>query len=116
VPRSLIVDPAFSWHDDARPRYRFADTVVYEAHEAAIAHLLDLGVTTVELLPVHQSVPESFLPERSMVPAWSSERPLAASCCYHGGLAYECPIHLAITSCMGHSSTDPSPLNGAAGT
>ena len=31
------------------------------AHEAAIAHLIDLGVTTVELLPVHQNVPEQFL-------------------------------------------------------
>ena len=30
-------------------------------HEAAIAHLVDLGVTAVELLPVHQNVPESFL-------------------------------------------------------
>ena len=30
-------------------------------HEAAIAHLVDLGVTAVELLPVHHSVPEAFL-------------------------------------------------------
>jgi isoamylase len=94
VPKSLIVDSAFSWHDDARPRYRFADTVVYEvhvkgftmrhpdippelrgtyaglAHEAAIAHLLDLGVTTVELLPVHQNVPESFLVDRGLTNYW----------------------------------------------
>ena len=31
------------------------------AHPAAIAHLVDLGVTAVELLPVHQNVPEAFL-------------------------------------------------------
>ena len=85
VPRSLVVDPAFAWQDDKRPWYRYADTVFYEmhvkgftmrhpdippelrgtyaglGHEAAIAHLTDLGVTAVELLPVHQNVPESFL-------------------------------------------------------
>ena len=85
VPRSLVVDPAFSWQDDKRPWHRYADTVLYEihvkgftmrhpdippplrgtyaglGHQAAIAHLLDLGVTTVELLPVHQNVPEAFL-------------------------------------------------------
>ena len=94
MPRSLVVDPAFSWRDDKRPWYRYADTVVYEVHvkgftmrhpdippelrgtyaglghEAAIAHLLDLGVTTVELLPVHQNVPESFLVAEGLTNYW----------------------------------------------
>ena len=94
VPRSLVVDPAFSWQDDKRPWHRYADTVVYEVHvkgftmrhpdippllrgtyaglghEAAIAHLLDLGVTTVELLPVHQNVPEAFLIQRGLTNYW----------------------------------------------
>jgi isoamylase len=94
VPRSLVVDPAFSWQDDKRPWHRYADTVIYEVHvkgftmrhpdippllrgtyaglghEAAIAHLLDLGVTTVELLPVHQNVPESFLVGRGLTNYW----------------------------------------------
>jgi glycogen operon protein len=94
VPRSLIVDEAFSWNDGARPRHSYADTVIYEvhakgftmrhpgvppelrgtyaglAHEAAIGHLLDLGVTTVELLPVHESVPEAFLLERGLTNYW----------------------------------------------
>jgi isoamylase len=94
VPRSLVIDPAFGWHDDARPRYSYADTIVYEvhvegftmrhpgipenlrgtyaglAHEAAIAHLRDLGVTTVELLPVHQNVPEEFLRARGLTNYW----------------------------------------------
>ena len=85
VPRSLVIDPAFGWQDDERPWHRYADTVVYEVHvkgftmrhpdippelrgtyaglghQAAIGHLRDLGVTTVELLPVHQNVPEAFL-------------------------------------------------------
>ena len=68
VPRSLVVDTAFSWQDDKRPWHRYADTVLYEihvkgftmrhpgippplretyaglGHDAAIAHLRDLGV------------------------------------------------------------------------
>ena len=39
-------------------------------HEAAIAHLADLGVTAVELLPVHESVPEAFLPRRGLTNYW----------------------------------------------
>jgi glycogen operon protein len=94
VPRSLVADPAFNWHDDERPWYRYADSVIYEvhvkgftmrhpgvpqqlrgtyaglAHDTAIAHLKDLGVTTVELLPVHQNVPESFLLDRGLTNYW----------------------------------------------
>ena len=39
-------------------------------HEAAIGHLLGLGVTAVELLPVHESVPESFLLQRGLTNYW----------------------------------------------
>ena len=94
VPRSLVVDDAFSWSDGARPGHRYADTVIYEVHvkgftmrhpevppelrgtyaglghEAAISHLLDLGVTAVELLPVHESVPEAFLAARGLTNYW----------------------------------------------
>ena len=94
VPRSLVVDPAFSWQDDKRPWHRYADTVLYEihvkgftmrhpdippalhgtyaglGHQAAIAYLTGLGVTTVELLPVHQNVPESFLIQRGLTNYW----------------------------------------------
>jgi glycogen operon protein len=94
MPRSLVVDPAFRWQDDERPWHRYADTVVYEVHvkgftmrhpdipaelrgtyaglghEAAIAHLRDLGVTAVELLPVHQNVPEAFLVQRGLTNYW----------------------------------------------
>ena len=87
--------PAFDWPDAAaRPWHRYADTVVYEvhvkgftmghpgvppelrgtyaglAHDAAVAHLVDLGVTAVELLPVHQHVPEAFLVERGLTNYW----------------------------------------------
>ncbi len=94
VPRSLVVDPGFAWTDRPRPRHRYADTVIYEVHvrgftmthpdippglrgtyaglghEAALAHLVDLGITAVELLPVHQNVPESFLPGRGLTNYW----------------------------------------------
>ena len=94
VPRSLVVDPTFAWSDRRRPNHRYADTIFYEVHvkgftmnhpeippelrgtyaglghEAAIAHLTDLGVTAVELLPVHHSVPESFLLDRGLTNYW----------------------------------------------
>jgi isoamylase len=94
VPRSLVIDPAFEWSERPRPRYRYSDTILYEVHvkgftaghpdvpaelrgtyaglghDAALAHLVSLGVTTVELLPVHHSVPESFLLERGLTNYW----------------------------------------------
>src|SRR3954451_22124237 len=93
VPRSIVVDPDFGW-SDRRPTHAYADTVLYEihvkgftaahpdvpqairgtyaglAHEAVLAHLTALGVTTVELLPVHHSVPEAFLPARGLTNYW----------------------------------------------
>jgi len=94
VPRSLVTDPQFSWQDGNRPWHRYADTVIYEVHvkgftmrhpdippqlrgtyaglghQAAIAHLTGLGITTVELLPVHQNVPEAFLVQRGLTNYW----------------------------------------------
>ncbi len=94
VPRSLVVDPAFSWQDGDRRWRRYADTVIYEVHvkgftmahpdippalrgtyaglghQAAIGYLTDLGVTTVELLPVHQNVPEAFLVAEGLTNYW----------------------------------------------
>ncbi len=94
VPRSLVVDPAFDWGTDLPRQRRLADSIVYElhvkgftmahpdvppelrgtyaglAHEAATSHLVDLGVTAVELLPVHRSVPEAFLVERGLTNYW----------------------------------------------
>src|SRR4029453_13031995 len=40
------------------------------AHDAAVAHLVDLGVTAVELLPVHQHAPEAFLVGRGLTNYW----------------------------------------------
>jgi len=79
TPKSVVADPAFSWGDDHRPRRRWNRTVVYECHvkgmtarhpavppehrgtflglasEPVIDHLLELGVTAVELMPVQQA-------------------------------------------------------------
>ncbi|MET0725248.1 MAG: glycogen debranching protein GlgX [Leifsonia sp.] len=94
VPRCVVVDPAFDWGDDARPYTPLAETVVYEthvkgftqrhpdvpeeirgsyaglAHPAAIAHLTELGVTAVELMPVHQFVQDSHLLEKGLRNYW----------------------------------------------
>jgi isoamylase len=94
VPRSVIVDATFDWAGDAAPDRRPADSIIYEVHpkgftmthpgipaqirgtyaglghDAAIAHLVDLGVTAVELLPVHHNVPEGFLVERGLTNYW----------------------------------------------
>ena len=80
MPRSIVVDPTFDWGDDSRPETPLDETVVYELHvkgftrqrsdlgaqrrgtyaalgsEPVIDHLRRLGVTAVELLPVHQFV------------------------------------------------------------
>ncbi len=94
TPKSVVIDDIFLWEGDRPPRVPFADTVIYETHvkgftmrhpdvredlrgtyaglasEAAIAHLRDLGVTAVELLPVHHISDESFLAERGLRNYW----------------------------------------------
>jgi isoamylase len=94
VPRSLVVDGTFAWTDGSPRRRRYSDTIIYEVHvkgftmrhpgvpaelrgtyagfghETVIGYLTDLGVTAVELLPVHQNVPESFLPQRGLTNYW----------------------------------------------
>ena len=94
VPHGIVIDHAFDWGDDASARRRYSDTIIYEmhvkgftqlhpeipenlrgtyaglAHPAAIDHLVRLGVTAVELLPIHQSVTEPAIHDRGMVNYW----------------------------------------------
>jgi len=94
VPKAVVIDDAFAWEGDRQPRVPFADTVIYETHvrgltarmpevredlrgtyaglasEPAIAYLSDLGVTAVELLPIHHIADESFLHERGLTNYW----------------------------------------------
>ncbi|HUO39361.1 MAG TPA: glycogen debranching protein GlgX, partial [Mycobacterium sp.] len=93
VPRSLVTAASPDRHT-LRPQRALADTILYEvhvkgftathpgvpprlrgtyaglAHEAATEHLTKLGVTAVELLPVHHSVPESWLLQRGLTNYW----------------------------------------------
>jgi len=92
--RSVVVAPLFDWQGDTPIRRRWRDTVVYElhvkgftklnagvpeelrgtyaglGHPAAIDHLRGLGVTAVELLPIHQFFPEPLLLERGLTNYW----------------------------------------------
>ena len=94
VPRSVVVDDRFDWGDDRPHRYRWRDTVIYEMHvkgmtalhdrvpeelrgtyaglatPAVVDYLKDLGVTAVELLPVHQFVSEPALVARGLTNYW----------------------------------------------
>ena len=94
VPLSLVTEPGFDWGSDVPLQRDYADTVLYEAHvkgftmrhpdvppelrgtyaglahEAVLEHLTGLGVTAVELLPVHEHVPEEFLLKRGLTNYW----------------------------------------------
>ncbi len=94
IPKSVVVDSGFDWQGDEPPRTPFADTVIYETHvkgftmthpdvrddlrgtyaglasEPAIAYLKSLGVTAVELLPIHHICDEFFLHGRGLTNYW----------------------------------------------
>ncbi len=94
MPRCRVVDPAFTWGQHVRPARLWADTVIYEAHvrgmtmlhpeipadrrgtfEAlsspyVIDHLVRLGVTAIELMPVHAFVDERRLVDLGLRNYW----------------------------------------------
>lgn len=94
APKSLVVDTAFDWGADAPPARPWSETVFYEVHvkgftqqhpdvpqalrgsyaglgsEAAIAHLQRLGVTAVELLPVHAFIDDERLVQAGLANYW----------------------------------------------
>ncbi|MGH8969810.1 MAG: glycogen debranching protein GlgX [Actinomycetes bacterium] len=94
VPRSVVTAGDFDWSGDRHPAVPWRDTVLYElhvrgftmrhptvphalrgtyaglAHPAVVEHLVSLGVTTVELLPVHQFVTEPGLARRGRTNVW----------------------------------------------
>ncbi|HLU42050.1 MAG TPA: glycogen debranching protein GlgX [Microthrixaceae bacterium] len=94
VPRSVVHNPWFDWGNDRPPDVPLHESVIYEvhvkgftathpdipealrgtysglAHPAAIDHLTGLGVTAVELLPVHQFVHDAHLVERGLRNYW----------------------------------------------
>ncbi|MFC9926277.1 glycogen debranching protein GlgX [Streptomyces sp. NPDC127190] len=90
----VVTDPYFDWGDDRPPRTPYADSVIYEAHvrgltmnhpkvpghlrgtyaglahPAVTEHLTSLGVTAVELMPVHQFVQDGVLQDRGLSNYW----------------------------------------------
>ncbi|MBD0370077.1 MAG: glycogen debranching protein GlgX [Pyrinomonadaceae bacterium] len=94
VPKCVVVDPAFSWGGDEHPRTPWHKTLIYEmhvkgftrlhpdvpegqrgtyagmTHPSVIEYLLSLGVTAVELLPVHQFVSGKHLQEKGLTNYW----------------------------------------------
>jgi glycogen operon protein len=94
MPKCVVVESAFTWGDDSRPAVPWTDTVFYELHvkgftvnhprvqpplrgtfaglaaPAIVAYLADLGVTTVELLPVQAFVDDRRLVEHKLRNYW----------------------------------------------
>ncbi len=91
---SVVVNPYFDWGHDHPPRHEYHDSIIYEthvkgmtmlhpevpeesrgtyagmAHPAVIQHLTDLGVTAVELMPVHQFVNDTHLQDKGLSNYW----------------------------------------------
>jgi isoamylase len=94
VPRSVVIDGTFNWEDDKFPKLPYHLSVIYEAHVkgltklhpevpenirgsyAAIAHpaiiqyLKSLGITAIELMPVHHFITDNFLHEKGKTNYW----------------------------------------------
>jgi isoamylase len=94
MPKSVVIEPGFSWGDDQPLRIPWHDTVIYEAHvrgltvlneelpdgvrgtyaglgdRRTIAYLKDLGITAVEFMPIHHFVHDRHLIERGLKNYW----------------------------------------------
>jgi glycogen operon protein len=94
IPKAVVVDPAYDWAGDRPPRRPLHESIIYElhvkgftarhpalppelrgtyaglAHPAVVDHLVKLGVTAVELMPVHAFVHDSTLVERGLRNYW----------------------------------------------
>src|SRR5919204_272705 len=94
IPKSVVVDDRFEWGDDRPPGVPWSETVIYETHvkgismrhpdvpeelrgtylglasEPIVEHLRSLGVTAVELLPVHHFFDDKFLLDKGLANYW----------------------------------------------
>ncbi|BFL62728.1 MAG: glycogen debranching protein GlgX [Roseomonas mucosa] len=94
MPKSRVVDPAFTWGHDRRPNIPWADTIFYETHVKGftklhpalpeelrgtyagmgqpeiVDYIKSLGVTSVELLPVHSFVQDQHLTDKGLTNYW----------------------------------------------
>jgi isoamylase len=94
MPKSVVIDDTFDWGDDRPPNVPWSETIVYETHvkgismrhpdlpeehrgtylgvasEPIVEHLRSLGVTAVELLPVHHFFDDKFLLDKGLANYW----------------------------------------------
>jgi isoamylase len=94
VPKGLVIDPHFDWQDDSAPRTPWNRTIIYETHvkgltmrhpdvpeelrgtysalttEPILKYFKKLGVTAVELLPIHFFVDDNYLIEKNLTNYW----------------------------------------------
>jgi len=94
MPKCVVVDPSFDWHGDRAPKVPWNRTIIYECHvkgmtalhpevpehlrgtylglstEPVLEHLQSLGVTSVELLPIHHCIPSRHLVEKGLTNYW----------------------------------------------
>lgn len=94
IPKCTVVDPAFSWGNDVRPQIRWNKTVIYELHvkgftalhseippemkgtfaglasPPVIEYFHSLGITALELMPVHQFINDRLLLEKGLKNYW----------------------------------------------
>jgi len=91
---SVVINPFFDWDNDRPPRHEYHESVIYEAHvkgltmthpdvpdeirgtyaavahPAIVAHLTELGITAIELMPVHQFMNDPTLVEKGLSNYW----------------------------------------------
>ncbi|HET8713243.1 MAG TPA: glycogen debranching protein GlgX [Gemmatimonadales bacterium] len=94
MPKCTVIDPSFEWRGDRPPKVPWNRTIIYECHvkgmtmrhpgvpehlrgtylglctEPILEHLTALGVTSVELLPIHHSITSRHLAERGLTNYW----------------------------------------------
>ncbi|SHN48018.1 glycogen debranching protein GlgX [Cryptosporangium aurantiacum] len=94
LPKCVVANPYFDWAEDRSPRHQYHDTVIYETHvrgltmnhpgvpkalrgtyagighPAVVEHLSKLGVTALELMPVHHFVHDHYLVEKGLRNYW----------------------------------------------
>ena len=94
IPKSVVIDPSFDWEGDKRPNIPYHKTVIYETHvkgftklhpdipeeirgtyagighPATIRYLKELGITAIELMPVHHFVNDKILQDKGLNNYW----------------------------------------------
>ncbi|MFN6944307.1 MAG: glycogen debranching protein GlgX [Cytophagaceae bacterium] len=94
IPKCVVIDPNFDWEGDKKPNYPYHKSIIYEthvkgftklhpdipeeirgtyealAHPVTIEYLQKLGITAIELMPVHHFITDKFLQDRDLTNYW----------------------------------------------